>query len=73
MLGLIEPDDDVRALAGSIFGEGVAGYYDPRTQRMRIVEGAAPGPLADMVLAHELTHALEDQRFELALDSGSHR
>jgi hypothetical protein len=71
LLGLIEPDDDVRALAGSIFGEGVAGYYDPRTQRMRIVEGAAPGPLADMVLAHELTHALEDQRFDLELDSGT--
>jgi hypothetical protein len=71
LLGLIEPDDDVRALAGSIFGEGVAGYYDPRTKRMRIVEGAAPGPLAEMVLAHELTHALEDQRFDLGVDSGT--
>ena len=52
------------------FSEGVAGYYDPRTGRMRTVRGAATGTrvLAEMVLAHELTHALEDQRFELDLE-----
>ena len=51
-----------------MFGEGVAGYYDPRSKRLRIVEGATPGPLAEIVLAHELNHALEDQRFGLAPD-----
>ncbi len=68
LLGLIEPDVDMRTLSGSVFGEGVAGYYDPRSKRLRIVEDATPGPLADIVLAHELNHALEDQRFGLALD-----
>jgi hypothetical protein len=68
LLGLIEPDVDLRTLSGSVFGEGVAGYYDPRSKRLRIVEDATPGPLADIVLAHELNHALEDQRFGLALD-----
>jgi hypothetical protein len=71
LLGLIEPDVDLRALSGSVFGEGVAGYYDPRTERLRIVEGATPGPLAEMVLAHELNHALEDQRYGLAGDPGA--
>ncbi len=68
LLGLIEPDVDLRSISGSVFGEGVAGYYDPRSKRLRIVEGAAPGPLAEIVLAHELNHALEDQHFGLAPD-----
>ena len=67
LLGLIDEDADLRDLAGSLFGEGVAGYYDPRDGRLRVVEGAGTGNrvLEEMVLAHELTHALEDQRFGL--------
>jgi hypothetical protein len=70
LLGLIEPDTDLRELTASLFGEGVAGFYDPRTDRLSTVEGAATGTtvLAEMTLAHELTHALEDQRFGLDTD-----
>jgi hypothetical protein len=71
LLGLIEPDVDLRTLSGSVFGEGVAGYYEPRSKRLRIVEDATPGALADIVLAHELNHALEDQHFGLALDKNA--
>src|SRR5687768_2118538 len=69
LLGLIEPSVDLREVSASVFSEGVAGYYDPRTKRMRTVRGAATGTrvLAEMVLAHELTHALEDQRYGLGL------
>jgi hypothetical protein len=67
LLGLIGEDASLRDLAGSLFGEGVAGYYDPRDGRLRVVEDAGTGNrvLEEMVLAHELTHALEDQRFGL--------
>jgi hypothetical protein len=67
LLGLIEPDADLRELTGNLFGEGVAGYYDPRDGRLRVVEGSGTGTrvLEEMILAHELTHALEDQRFGL--------
>jgi hypothetical protein len=70
LLGLIEPDVDLRKVSASVFGEGVAGYYDPRTERLRIVEGAqtANRVLQEITLAHELTHALEDQRFDLDLE-----
>jgi hypothetical protein len=70
LLGLIEPSVDLREVSASVFSEGVAGYYDPRTKRMRTVRGAATGTkvLAELVLAHELTHALEDQRFGLGLE-----
>ena len=67
LLGLIEPDADLRELSGSLFGEGVAGYYVPEDGRLRVVEGSGTGNrvLEEMVLAHELNHALEDQRFGL--------
>ena len=70
LLGLIEPSVDLREVSGSLFSEGVLGYYDPRTKRLRVVKGAATGGrvLAEMTLAHELTHALEDQRFGLDLE-----
>jgi len=70
LLGLVDPSVDLRAVSASVFSEGVAGYYDPRTKRMRTVRGAATGTrvLAEMVLAHELTHALEDQRYGLGLE-----
>ena len=70
LLGLIEPGVDLRNVSASVFGEGVAGYYDPRSKRLRIVSGTTPDALSEMVLAHELTHALEDQRFGLAVSEG---
>jgi hypothetical protein len=70
LLGLIEPGVDLRSISASVFGEGVAGYYDPRSKRLRIVSGTTPDGLSEIVLAHELTHALEDQRFGLAVSEG---
>ena len=73
LLGLLEPDVDLRDVSASIFGEGVAGYYDPRTKRLRVVRGAQTENrfLNEITLAHELTHALEDQRFKLDLEDSS--
>jgi hypothetical protein len=69
-LGLLPEGTDLREVQGSVFGEQVAGYYDPRTGRLRIVDnGATANPVLDEVtIAHELTHALEDQRFDLDTD-----
>jgi hypothetical protein len=67
LLGLIPPGTDIRKLLEAVSGEQVIGYYDPRNKTMRIVSGnGADSPaLVDITLAHELTHALEDQRFGL--------
>jgi hypothetical protein len=67
LLGLAPPRLSLREVASSLFGQGVAGYYDTRTRRLRTVSGAATSTrvLAETVLAHELTHALEDQRMPL--------
>jgi hypothetical protein len=73
LLGLLEPDVDLRGVSASVFGEAVAGYYDPRTGRLRVVKGAqtANRVLNEITLSHELTHALEDQRLKLDLEKTS--
>ena len=65
--------NDLRKVSATVFGQGVAGYYDPRTKRLRVVKGAQTENrvLNEITLAHELTHALEDQRFKLNLESSS--
>jgi hypothetical protein len=69
-LGLLPEGTDLRDVQSSVFGEQVAGYYDPRTGRLRIVDNGAPANavLDEITIAHELTHALEDQRFDLDTD-----
>ena len=70
LLGLLPRDSDLRELAGTVFGEEVAGFYDDNKKRMTIVEGSAGGREGEVTLAHELTHALEDQHFDLDSESG---
>jgi hypothetical protein len=73
LLGVLDPGVDLRKVSATVFGQGVAGYYDPRTKRLRIVKGAQTSSrvLNEITLAHELTHALEDQQFKLDLESSS--
>jgi hypothetical protein len=73
LLGLVPRGTSLRRVAASLYGQGVAGYYDPRTKRLKVVSGAATSTraLTETVLAHELTHALEDQRYGLDDDGPS--
>ncbi|MDW5594630.1 hypothetical protein VSS74_09800, partial [Conexibacter stalactiti] len=68
LLGLIDPDVRMSAVTESIYGEQVAGFYDPRTERLALVSGVG---IDDVTLAHELTHALEDQHFDLTRLGGN--
>ena len=68
LLGLLPPDVDLGSIEGDIYGEQVAGYYDPRRGRLALVRGAG---VDDVTLAHELTHALEDQYADLEPPSGT--
>jgi hypothetical protein len=71
LLGLIPAGADLRTLTGSLFEQGVLGYYDPEDGRLRVVKGAGTGTrvLWEMTLAHELTHALEDQHYPFKTDA----
>src|SRR3954465_6418936 len=64
LLGLLKPGTDLRSIEGDVAGEQVAGYYDTRRKRLAIVAGAgaADDVTSEITLAHELDHALADQR-----------
>jgi hypothetical protein len=66
--GLIPPDCDLIDTSLSVLDQQVAGYYEPATRTLRLVDRPNPLPafVERMVLAHELTHALDDQYLDLA-------
>lgn len=64
MLGLLPDTLDLRKLLLELYGEQVAGYYDPETTTLYAVDSDAAGPI-EPVLAHELVHALQDQAVNL--------
>jgi hypothetical protein len=62
--GLAPSDFDYRSFMIKLLTEQVAGYYDAKAQEFHLadwleLEGQKP------VMAHELTHALQDQHFNL--------
>jgi hypothetical protein len=63
-LGLVSGDVDLFEQQNQLTGEGVAAYYDPDTKRIR-VRGTELTPDLRVTLAHELTHALQDQFVDL--------
>ena len=63
-VGLLESGLDPDAL-GDAFGENVLGFYDPRTERIVVRGNNLSNPATRAVLAHELTHVLQDQYFDL--------
>ena len=64
-LGLLEPDQELDEEVDASLASGVAGFYDPADGRL-VVRGGVFDPYVELVLVHELTHALQDQHFELS-------
>ncbi len=60
MFGLIPDTLDLAALLLDLYSEQVAGYYDPDSSMLYVVEGSDPA-VARFTIAHELVHALQDQ------------
>jgi hypothetical protein len=64
--GMIPPGTDYEAMILDLLTEQIAGYYDPETKKLTISQSAGDDPgWAEMVLAHELDHGLQDQTFDL--------
>src|SRR5947199_7850015 len=62
--GLLPKDFDLQTFLVTLLEEQVAGYYDAKTKTVNLLDWVAPD-LQRPVLAHELTHALQDQSFNL--------
>jgi hypothetical protein len=63
MLGLLPDTLDLTALLRELYAEQIAGYYDPESKKMYVLEGEPAETRT--VLAHELAHALQDQNSDL--------
>lgn len=64
--GMIPPGIDYEAMIVDLLTEQIAGYYDPDTKKLTISKSAGDDHTwAEMVLAHELEHGLQDQAFDL--------
>ncbi len=65
LLGLVPKGATTKGLSSSLGAEAVLGFYDPRRKRLALVAGpAAKEPKAlEGLAAHELLHALQDQKF----------
>ncbi|HVE76831.1 MAG TPA: DUF6782 family putative metallopeptidase [Actinomycetota bacterium] len=63
-LGLIDKDVNLAEEADELVGEGVLGFYDSETDEL-VIRGEESTPFLRGVLVHELTHALQDQHFNL--------
>lgn len=62
--GLLDRDFQLRPFLISLLTEQVAGYYDDKTKTVNLLDWIDPEDQKP-VLAHELTHALQDQRVGL--------
>ncbi len=79
-LGLLPPGTQLRNALEQLYQQEGAGFYDPRTKRLVVAE-SVPGarslgagllglltgrdPVSEFLIAHELTHALQDQHYHL--------
>jgi hypothetical protein len=79
-LGLLPAGTDLRAAVQTLYAEEGAGFYDPRTKRLILATKALRAGgwfvgaltaltgrdlIGEFLVAHELTHALQDQHFGL--------
>jgi hypothetical protein len=65
-LGLLPAGSSLRTLVLDLQSGQVAGYYSPKQNELFVVSRAGGiGPLQRVTYAHEFTHQLQDQHFDL--------
>lgn len=65
-LGLLPPGTTLASGLMDVLEDQARGYYDPGSDTFYLIDGQ-PDTTAEAVVAHELTHALDDQHY--AIDS----
>lgn len=65
LLGMVPEDLDLRELLLSVYTEQVAGFYDPDSTALFVIDDMEVEFL-ETVLVHELVHAVQDQTADLS-------
>lgn len=63
-LGFVDSVSQVEQGQRALLEAGVLGFYDPESDEL-VVRGGPLTPMTRQTIAHELTHALDDQWFDL--------
>jgi hypothetical protein len=64
--GLIPEDTDIGQLYLDLYTEQIAGFYDPEADELFVIAGEGElSALDEVTYAHEVTHALQDQAYDL--------
>jgi hypothetical protein len=65
-MGLLAQDADMGALINQLYGSQVAAYYNPDDGKFYVIRRDSAFNATDkIIVAHEYTHALQDQHFDL--------
>ena len=64
LLGLLPEDVDVLKTLLDVLEEQAGGFYDPGTKSFYLLDDM-PKEATALLTAHEMTHALEDQRYDI--------
>lgn len=64
-LGLLEPGFDLLQFYKDLYSEQIAGFYDSETKEMYVIADSDFGGVERMTYAHEFTHVLQDQTYDL--------
>ena len=63
--GLLPPNFDLLDLYKKLYSEGIAGFYDDKTNEMFVIQGQSFGGNEKLTYSHEYTHALQFQNFDI--------
>jgi hypothetical protein len=69
-IGVLSKGTDLQQAYHNFFSSQVIGFYDPASKQLVFIGADSPTPQERLVLAHELTHALDDQHFGLVRING---
>jgi hypothetical protein len=64
LLGLVPEDVDVVGTLLDVLEEQAGGFYDPETKSFYLLDDM-PKAMTALLTAHEMTHALDDQRYDI--------
>jgi hypothetical protein len=64
-LRLAPPDIDLAAIVESLYREQILGLYVPEEATLYVRQRGTDSPAQRMTTAHEITHALQDQAYDL--------
>jgi hypothetical protein len=62
-IGFLPKGIDLKKTLVDLYSEQIAAFYNPERKELFLIEKG--GPEQNMIMAHELVHALQDQHFDL--------